>query len=336
MKIAIKDITCYLPATVVTNDDLIRQNPDWDLRRISSRLGVERRNIARPDETALDLAYAACETMFRNHNELSGSIDAIIFCTQSPDYIMPPNSCILHGRLNLSDRVLTFDYNLACSGYIYGLVLAQGLLKSAMAKNILLITSDTYSKYIHPRDRSARVLFGDGAAVTWLGEAQEKRGLIDIICSTQGKNFEKFIIPAGGSRMPKTAATCVEMTDENGNTRTLENIHMDGMGIMEFILDKIPRQVRILMDRNNLTVDQIDHFIFHQANKIVLDSLVRVIDIPPEKMFQNIMNIGNTVSASIPIALYDAYHSNRIKKGDLILVSGFGVGLSWGTALLKF
>lgn len=334
MRVQIKDIAYYLPECVVTNEELHEKNPSWDMALVEERSGVLKRHIARDDETALDLAFRACEKLFSRNEDLPGQIDGIIFCTESPDYIMPPNSCILHKMLKLSEDTLAFDFNLACSGYVYGLALAQGLILSGMTSNILLVTAETYSKYIHEQDRSSSVLFGDGAAVSWITASDSTQGIIDIQCSTSGKNYDKFIIPAGGCRMPKSEETKIPKTDKSGNVRTLENIHMDGMGILMFVGLKVPKQIRSLLKRNELTVEQIDLFVFHQASKMALDSLTRSLRIDREKVYSNLSEIGNTVSASIPIALKDALDSGAISSGDRILLSGFGVGLSLGSAII--
>ena len=335
MRIKIEAIEYYLPAKIISNDDLKAENPSWDINLLESRLGVAKRHIADDNETALDLALQACKKLFAKSKDIKNQIDSIIFCTESPDYILPPNSCILHKMLDLSDDVFAFDFNLACSGYIYGLALAQGLICSGNAKNILLINADTYSKYINKQDRSTRMLFGDGAAVSLITASNSTQGLIDIQCSTSGKDYDKFIIPAGGCRKPKSVETSLPVVNESGNVRMLENIHMDGMGILVFVNSKVPLQLLSLLERNGLTIDQIDLFAFHQASKMTLDSIERLLKIKPGKVFRNLKEIGNTVSASIPILLKDAIDKGRVSTGDKVVLSGFGVGLSWGAAIVE-
>jgi len=335
MRVKINDIAYYLPERIVTNEELKKENPSWDMSLIEERVGVLKRHIARDDETALDLSVQACEKLFSKNKDAKEQIDGIIFCTQGEDYIMPPNSCILHKILNLAEDVFAFDFNLACSGYIYGLALAQGLICSGIAKNILLVNADTYSKYINKQDRSVRMVFGDGAAVSWITTSDSTQGIIDIQCSTSGKHYDKFIIPAGGCRMPKSKETAIPKTDDSGNVRTLENIHMDGMGILVFVNSKVPKQIQSILAKNKLTIDDIDLFIFHQASGVALDSLIRLLGIKPEKTYQNIREVGNTVSASIPIALKEVLENGKVSRGDKVLLSGFGVGLSWGTAIIE-
>jgi 3-oxoacyl-[acyl-carrier-protein] synthase-3 len=335
MPVEIKSIAYYLPEQVLTNEQLKEENTAWDMDFSETRAGVFKRHIADQEQTALDLAYFACQKLFLANPELHSVIDWIIFCTQSPDHVMPPNSCILHGKLDLPDNVFTFDFNLACSGYIYGLALAQGLVDSGFASNILLVTADTYSKYIDVRDRATKVLFGDAAAVSWIAKSTPPRGIIDIQCTTSGNGHEKSIIPAGGCRIPSSDQTKVSKPDSIGNYRSLENIHMDGMGVLAFVNTKVPPQIRDILTRNKFTIEDIDLFLFHQASRLALDSLTRLLKIEPAQVFSNLKELGNTVSASIPIAWKQAWDSGRIKSGDTVLLSGFGVGLSCGTAIIK-
>lgn len=335
MSASIRGTAYVLPEQAVTNAMLQAEFPSWDMERVMSRTGVATRHIAREDETAFDLATAACERLFAEHPEAREQIGAILFCTQSQDYVMPPNSTLLHQFLDLSENVFAIDFNLACSGYIYGLAMAQSLLRGSIATDVLLVTADTYSKYIHPGDRSARTLFGDGAAATWISSSEGGPRLVDVQCATSGKYHRSFMIPAGGCRSPRTPETALARPDGSGNLRSLENIHMDGAGVLSFVNSRVPRQIRDVLARNGLGMEDIDLVIFHQASKMALDSLVSLLRIPPEKAFANIRNVGNTVSASIPIALRDATDQGLIRAGNRVLLSGFGVGMSWATAIIE-
>jgi 3-oxoacyl-[acyl-carrier-protein] synthase-3 len=196
MGLVIKQIEYYLPEKVITNKDLARENPDWDIEKAEGKSGVKSRHIAAFNQTALDLAIKAVEKILSKDNEVKDQIRAIIFCTQSPDYIMPSNSFLIHKYFNFSEDVWAFDYNLACSGYIYGLAISRGIIETRLAKNILLITAETYSKYLNPKDRSTNILFGDGAAASIIS-SHKQRGLIDVILSSNGEKFDTFYIPAG-------------------------------------------------------------------------------------------------------------------------------------------
>lgn len=334
MGVRIQQIEYYLPKNIVTNAMLQEENPHWNIPSLAERTGVHKRHIAAANETALDLAFEVCRKMFPN--TVPSDIDGIIFCTQSQDYILPSNACILHQKLGLSTEVMAFDLNMACSGYIYGLALARGLIISGALKNVLLINADTYSKFIYPDDRSVRFLFGDGAAVSWLTGSDDHEGILDLACSTSGENFDKFIIPAGGCRLPRSERTAAVYVDKSNNRRSQENIHMQGMDILTFLNSQIPVQINGLLKRNNIGVTDIDLFVFHQASKVGLDSLKNVLNLAPQKCFENYRDIGNTVSASIPIAIKDALDRGKLSKGDRALLCGFGAGLSWGSALVRF
>lgn len=335
MGLVIKQIEYYLPEKVVTNKDLAKENPDWDIEKTEGKSGVKSRHIADSNQTALDLAIKAVEKILSTDNDVKDQIHAIIFCTQSPDYIMPSNSFLIHKYFNFSEDVWAFDYNLACSGYIYGLAISRGILETSLAKNILLITSETYSKYLNPKDRSTNILFGDGAAASIISIGKQ-RGFIDVILSSNGEKFETFYIPAGGSKLPKDIHTKETTIDHSGNVRNLENIHMNGFAVWQFISKKVSEQISKILVRNNLSVNDIDLFVFHQASKLTLDSLIKTLNIKKDKVFVNLKDIGNTVSSSIPIALKDAKDNGRLKRGDLILLSGFGVGLSWGSIIMEY
>lgn len=332
MNAFIKFIEYYLPEKILTNRDLQSEFPHWDVDKIEKKSGVLERHIAGADETALDLSIKACEKLFMQYDK--SRIDGIIYCTQSPDYIMPSNAFLLQKHFALNGSALAFDFNHACTGYIYALMMANSFIRSGMAQRLLLVNADTYSKYINPKDRSTRVLFGDGAAASIVEASDGGEGLIDIELATYGEGYDKFMIPAGGARMPHTTATAMEETDAAGNTRSKNDIRMDGFAVWSFINSKVPDQIRTIVKRNELDMDGIDLFIFHQASLMTLESLVKVLHLDREKVFINISHVGNTVSASIPIALKDAIDAGKIRKGQKIILSGFGVGLSYGTILM--
>lgn len=336
MSISIKNIEYYLPDNIVTNKDLKLENPEWDIDKVFQKTGIYQRHISLEGQTAFDLACEAVEKLFESGVE-KNSIDGIIFCTQSHDYIMPSNSFLLHDKFDFKTEVWAFDYNLACSGFLYGIAMCRGLIMSGIAKNILLVNADTYSKYIHDKDRSTRFLFGDGAAATVIGDSsKDDSSIIDINLSTSGKLHEAFYIPHGGSRTPATDETKNVETDHSGNQRAKDNIHMNGFAVWKFISNAVPKQVTKLLNQNNVDPKLIDLFLFHQASKLTIDSLIKVLNLEHEKVPQNLKNVGNTVSASIPILMKDCINEGTLKRGDLLVVSGFGVGLSWGSALIRF
>jgi 3-oxoacyl-[acyl-carrier-protein] synthase-3 len=323
---AIKDIAYVLPERVVTNDELRRDHPQWDLDRVETRTGVRRRHVAGDAETALDLGERAARRLFEAHPGLAGRIDGLLFCTETADYRIPPNACVLHGRLGLPERVLALDVNLGCSGFPYCVAVARGLVGSGACRDVLVVNADTYSKVMDPQDQAVQVLFGDGAAATWLAASDGHGGVLDVDYGTAGKYHDKFIIPQGGCRAGPVPA----------GARAPDKICMDGRAVLAFTSSKIPQHVRAFLERNGLGVDRVDLFVFHQASRMVLDSLAMLLRIKPGQLFSNLEHVGNTVSASIPIGLKDALDAGRVAPGQTVLLCGFGLGLSWGSVLLRW
>jgi 3-oxoacyl-[acyl-carrier-protein] synthase III len=335
--LVIYDISVRLPKGRLTNENLDLEHPSWNVESTEKKFGVRSRPIAAEGETAFDLALAACKSLFKKHSGIREEIDAIIFCTQTPDYLMPSNSCLLHKELDLAEKVLAFDFNLACSGYIYGLAIAQGLFEMGMIRNALLINADTYSKLIHSGDRATRLLFGDGASVTLLKTCEQgEKGLIGVNCLTFGKGYHNFIVPAGGFRLPKSSVTNKKKIDKNGNLTTDEHIFMNGAGILGFVNTMVPQAVNDLLNKCQMTIQDIDLVFFHQGSKVAINTLGRKLKIPKEKIYSNLERCGNLVSASIPVAIQEAKQEGVLKSGDCILLVGFGVGLSYGSAILNF
>ncbi|MCC8166032.1 MAG: ketoacyl-ACP synthase III [Planctomycetes bacterium] len=328
--VVIRDTAFAFPETILTNNQLDERHPDWTIGRLQTKTGVYSRHIAGENETALDVAEAAVRALFSRHPGLQEKIDAIVFCTESGDHILPPNACILQGRLGLSSHVAAFDINLACSGFPYGVAIARGFLYTRLANNVLLVNADTYSKLIHPEDRACTVLFGDAASATWLSREADN-GLFtveDILLGTDGAQGNLFIIPNGGCRTPKGSNGDAEF-------RYPDHINMDGLGIRGFAVSVVPEHLEFLLKRADLAVRDIDGWAFHQASGIILDSFTRIMRIPSERVWKNLDTIGNTVSASIPILLKQRHDTGGTTVGDVVVAAGFGVGLSWGSLRLR-
>jgi len=337
MKATIAGIDFALPKRHVTNVDLAREHPDWDMEKIAERAGVFERRICASDETALDLGQRASETLLERLAVPRGDVGALIMCTQSPDHIMPPNACLLQHRLKLPTSIPAFDFTLACSGYVYGLFLAKSLIVSGAADSILLVTADSYSRYLHPEDRSTVTLFGDGGAATLVRGAEEGCAEIGDFCiGTDGGSAEIFAIRAGGARLPRSPETAEIAVDPGGSASSPEHITMDGARVLAFVRKRVPAVVNELLAKTNESLDDIDLVIFHQGSAMTLDYVERWLSIPPEKAFRNIATVGNTVSASIPIALRDAELAGRLESGMRVMLVGFGVGLSWGACLVNW
>jgi len=329
MQVAILDVDYYLPQRVETNDDLQRDNPDWRMAELYEKSGIRSRHVAAEGETAADLGVQAAERLLAREICPRTEIDYLIFCTQSPDYYLPSSACLLQQRLRLGRHVGAFDFNLGCSGFVYGLQLAKSLVVAGQARNVLLITADTYTKFIHPRDRTVRVLFGDGAAATLVGAAPDGGRIGRFIIGSDGRGAENLIVPSGGMRLPRSEATARESTDENGCTRSRDHLFMDGPAIFAFAISTVPRILTQLLTKAGLSIESVDWYVYHQANKYMLEHLARRSGIPEEKMLVNSQDVGNTVSASIPVSICQAREAGGIRDGHRLVLVGFGVGYSW-------
>jgi 3-oxoacyl-[acyl-carrier-protein] synthase-3 len=338
MKISIRAIQHYLPENTVTNEALAAEFPEWSVQKIQSKTGILERHIAAPGECSSDLGYLAAKRVFDSGACTAEQIDFLLFCTQSPDYFLPTTACLLQDRLGIPVSAGALDFNLGCSGFVYGLGLAQGLLRTGQATRLLLITAETYSKFIHPGDKSVRTLFGDAAAATLI-EAVPGEGDTGPACfvyGTDGRGGDNLIVPAGGFRIPRDAATAEVLPDDSGNVRSRNNLYMNGAEIFNFTLAAIPESVHRLLDRAGRTLDEVDLFVFHQANQYMLEHLRRKLGIPPEKFVLCLSHCGNTVSSTIPIALQQAADDGKLHDGQLVMLVGFGVGYSWGATLLRW
>ena len=334
---AIKGISTHLPSSVLTNEQLANDFKDWDVDKIFNKTGIAKRHIADTEECASDLGVAAAEKLFASGSCKPNSVDFLLFCTETPDYFLPASACIMHDRLGLRTDCGALDFNLGCSGFVYGLALAKGLIENGLADQVLLLTADTYSKLINPMDRSVRTLFGDGAAATLISDIMSEEELIGpFVFGTDGRGADRLIVPAGGFRLKPSQATAITRDDGTGNVRSLENLYMDGPEIFNFSLREVPKTIGELLQKANMIKDDVDFFIFHQANKFMLEQLRRKLKIPEEKFCINMESYGNTVAATIPMALEIAIHKGQIKYGDKIMLVGFGVGYSWGGTLIKY
>lgn len=333
--IQITAIEAALPAGVLTNTELFELYPNWDIGRLADRTGVDRRHIADQDETALDFATSASVKLIASLGLQSNEIDAIIFSTQTPDYLIPGNASILHGRLNLRPDAIAFDMPVGCAGFPFGVFIARSLIQSKAATRVLIATADTYSRMIHVEDRATRCLFGDGGAVTLVEPFRDRLEILDVALGTDGRHYDKFIIPVGGARQPRSEETAVIRQDRSGNRRSSEHIFMDGFGVLSFFNSKIPQEVTKFLIKNRITTADIDLFVFHQASAVALDSLQKSLKIPDAKMMRALSDVGNLVAASIPVALRSAMAEHRMRPGALVLLCGFGVGLSWGSVLVR-
>ena len=335
MKAYIRNISAYLPKLILTNKMLAEQYPEWSVEKIESKTGIKKRHIIAEGETVSDMAVASASSIFDNNIIDKSDIDFILLCTQSPDYLLPTTACIVQDKLGLPTTCGALDFNLGCSGYIYGLGLAKGLIQSNQAKNILLITSEAYSKHINIGDKSVRSLFGDGATTTLLSTTSHNNDFIDsFIFGTDGKGAKNLIIPDGGSVKAIDNESNKENIDKDGNIRASKNIYMNGSEILVFTLKTVPKTLNSVLNKANLTLDEVDYFVFHQANKFLLEQLQNQLNIPNEKFLISYAEYGNTVSSTIPLGLLK--DCNKFVSGNKILLLGFGVGYSWSGCLVTW
>ena len=329
----IKAISYYLPEKILTNAELVAQFPDWQGEKFAAKVGIESRHVVAENETAGDMAEKAARKLFAEYGVSPEAVDFLILCTQSPDYFLPTTACVLQSRLGIPTTAGAFDYNLGCSGAIYGLAIAKGLIASGTARNVLLITSETYSKFIHPSDTGNRSIFGDGAAAC-LVSTDGFAEIGEFVLGTDGSHYRDLIVATGASKHPKPNGK--EIVDDEGHIRRDDYLYMNGGEIFNFTLDVVPPMVEKVLMKNNLMKKEVGYFVFHQANKFILKTLRTVCDIPKEQFYINLKDTGNTVSPTVFIALKDCLEEGVITEGQNVMIAGFGVGLSWGGTILRF
>ncbi len=330
MEAFIKAISYYLPEKVVTNEQLVEEFPEWSVEKIAKKVGINERHIAAEDETAGDMAFKAAEKLIAENGIDKSTIDFVLLCTQSPDYFLPSTSCIIQSKLGLSTKCGAFDFNLGCSGYEYGLAVAKGLIIGGIAKNILLLTAETYNKHIHPKDKGNRTIFGDGASASLISSEGFAR-IGEFVLGSDGSGYDRLIHKTGAMRHYQPLNDLHE--DENGNPLSSDYLFMDGKAIFDFTSDIVPLMIEETLQKNNLTSDDVELYVFHQANKYMINYLRKLMEIDKDKFYVFMEIVGNTVSSTIPIALVEAQKEGRL-HGNIVL-AGFGVGLSYGATILK-
>jgi 3-oxoacyl-[acyl-carrier-protein] synthase III len=328
MGVIIKAIEYVYPQNKITNDDLGKLFSDYDFSNFEKKVGVKSRYWV-ADETAFDLAILACNKLFISCDK--EDIDYVLYCTQSPEYFLPTTACILQNTLGLKKEIGALDFNLGCSGYTYGLSLAKGLIDSGQAKNVLLVTAETYSKYLHPKDRSNRAIFGDAATASLIS-CDEFDGVGQFHFGTDGSGYDKLIVKNGCSRFPFDSEA-PEIGYGTDNIYTDNHLYMNGPDVFNFTNEVIPDFTKEILLKNNVQIEDINQFVFHQANAFMLNFIRKRLNIPSEKFFIDLEDGGNTVSCTIPIALKK--YSQTLTESEKIIVVGFGVGLSWSGGLIK-
>jgi len=319
---AIGPVAIHYPEKVETNEQLKDEFPEWDMDQILKKTGIAVRRIAAPGECASDLGVAAAEKLFAQYDIDPQSIDFLLFCTQTPDYPLPTTACLMQSRLGLSTSCGALDFNLGCSGYVYGLALADGLIRGGSVRRVLLITAETYTKYIHPTDRSLRTIFGDGAAAT-LVEPSDVPSLTAFRYGTDGEGADTLLVTEGGARLPD------EAHKPRHRKRWPSDLYMDGPSLIVFSVTEVPKLVNDVLEAGNMDFADVDFFLLHQATKKLNHELQKCLGLSDDRMPILLEQCGNTVSSTIPILIDHLRREQLLKAGMRNMLVGFGVGLSW-------
>jgi 3-oxoacyl-[acyl-carrier-protein] synthase III len=332
----IRSIEYHLPATTVTNQQLAAVFPEWSAEAILAKTGIGQRQVAAPDECASDLAVAAARKLFTSGACAPDDVDFLLFCTQCPDYIVPATACLLQDRLGLPTRAGALDFTLGCSGYVYGLSLAKGLVETGQARNVLFLTADTMTKRLHPKDRGMHTLLGDGAAATLIQARREpppnRRPWIGpFMFGTDGKGSEHLNVRGGAMRRQAKDASA-----DNAEWPSLDHVYMNGPEVYTFTLQVVPQAVTELLMRSELTLDEVDLFVFHQANGYMLEAIRHKLKIPTDRFVISMRDTGNTAASSIPIALKDACVRGQLRPGLRVMLVSFGAGYSLSATLIHW
>ncbi len=329
---ALRNISYYLPENVLTNEQLSEEFGFLTPDEIYKRSGVKKRHITYTGILGSDLAYCAAIRLFEEHKIDKNSIDFLLLCTTALDYKVPATSSILQDRLKLPQNIGTMDIPMGCTGFVYGLSFAKGLISSGQAKKVLLLTAEVPSIVCHPEDYALRMIFGDAGAAAIIEPSQSSE-IGEFVFGSDGSGAMELHVERSFTRHP-VDNQWLEQYKEVGGMK-FGRMKMDGSAIFSFALKIVPQLVDDILEKNNLKFNDIDLFIFHQPNGYLLNVIKRKLQIPDEKFFSYMEEVGNTVSCTIPIAYIEAEKQNRIKPGNNILVAGFGTGLSWAGTVIK-
>jgi 3-oxoacyl-[acyl-carrier-protein] synthase-3 len=305
-----------------------------DFAKITASTGVKVRHIAPAGVCSSDLCFAAAERLLERIGWDRSTVDLLILITQTPDYVLPATACALHGRLKLAKSCAAFDVNLGCSGYVYGLAMAAGHVQTGAARRALLLVGDTISKVTSEEDRSVAFLFGDAGSATAL-ESSTGGASMHFVTGSDGSGAGHLQIQAGMFREPSNERTRVVRARQGGISRSDEHLHMNGPEIFNFTIREVPSMIGAVMQAANWSAMQVDGFVLHQANRFMLEYLIKRMKLPPEKVVMALENYGNTSSASIPLAICARLLERVVGDPARLVLAGFGVGFSWGSAAIE-
>ncbi|MDP4094621.1 MAG: ketoacyl-ACP synthase III [Bacillota bacterium] len=318
----IKGIACAVPDNIKRSEEYNSTFGADSVQKFINMTGIKKRHVALDRQCTSDLCYVAAKNLLEKLNWEPSSIDALILITQTPDYAVPPSSCVLQHRLGLSEDCITFDVNLGCSAYVYGVWMAATMISTQNLNRVLLLVGDTSNFGINPNDSATAMLFGDGGTATAFERTEGKE--IKYVLKTKGSGFKSIIVPAGHAR--SRGKSNMEASDYA--------LSMNGSEIFTFTITDVPKTIKNFLQQYNISDDNIDKYVFHQANLFILKHLAKKLNIPMEKVAVSIDRYGNTSGESIPLTLVDAYGTKKSSGTARLLLSGFGIGLSWGCIYL--
>jgi len=333
-EIGISGLAAAVPKTIINNYEYTLYFPADEVKEVVDKVGIKERRFADADTCSSDLCFTAAEKLIQEMKIEKNEIDLLVFVSQTPDYRMPATSLLLQDRLGLSNNTIAFDINLGCSGFIYGLSVIYGLMQHQGIRKALLLDGETRSKVYSPKDRKTAFLFGDGGAAALI-ERNEKFGNSYFSMNSDGSRESLIKINAGGYRNPSSPETLKEkVVDEYGNIRTDEQGYMNGGDVFNFVIREIPKDFKNIIEFSNIDKDKIDFFVFHQANDFMNSYLIKKLKIDPTKVPSTIAKFGNTSSVSLPLTIVSEL-KNELKLKKQLLLSAFGVGMTWASAIIN-
>lgn len=331
--VGITKVVYAVPTNRLTHNELAHRFGHDQMDKTAQSTGIYERRVVPSGICASDLAAHAATTLIDRYGIDRATIDLLVFATQTPDYLLPTTACILQDRLALPKSAAAFDINLGCSQYIYSVGIASGLIKAGMASRALVLTGDTVSRIVNPKDRSVVPLFGDAGTATLLERCPKDTGFVAFDFGTDGAGAKALIWPASGLRLPRSAASALEVPDKTGSVRSQNDMYMDGAAIFMFTMRVIPETVGRVLAKADIRLEDVDLFVFHQASQFIIDNAIRKLKIPREKVHMKLRDLGNSGGSTVGVCLADAVATGVLKPGMRVLLCAFGVGLSWASAV---
>tara|TARA_B110000483_G_scaffold242641_1_gene329137 strand:+ start:1360 stop:2364 length:1005 start_codon:yes stop_codon:yes gene_type:complete len=320
----ISKVSYYLPKTKFSNLEYYKSDK---IKKIIKKVGIDNKFIASANQTAVDLASSCLKEFFKDNEKLKKKINFLIYCTQSPEFFLPSGSSIIQKEIFKGHNIGAIDINLGCSGYVYSLSIAKALVESKTYKNVLIVTSETYSKFINRKNIGVAAIFGDGASATLIDSS--KNEIFKFDQGTDGSGYLDLIVPGSGlGEIPKKAKKNLGKFKDH-------QLYMNGPAMFNFAINEVPKSIIKTLIKNKMKLENIDFFILHQANQYMLETIRDKLKISEKKFYINLENVGNTTSSSIPISIYRAVKEKKLKKNMKVLLCGFGVGFSWSSCIIK-